>query len=82
MKGLGWSDEEKLLVVAQDGTVHIYSDLSDDFTPFTLGHASDTQSIRFASLTQCREHKSMVLWSVVSGRLDSLLYWVIRAWSR
>lgn len=43
--GLGWSDDEQLLVVAQNGTVRCYSDLSDDFTPFTLGHDSESEGV-------------------------------------
>jgi hypothetical protein len=40
IRGLGWSEDEKLIVVSQDGTVRCYLNLSDDFTPFTLGHVS------------------------------------------
>ncbi|KAB8343224.1 hypothetical protein FH972_022814 [Carpinus fangiana] len=45
IKGLGWSEDEKLLVVAQDGAVRCYSDLSDDFTPFSLGHEAEEQGV-------------------------------------
>jgi WD40 repeat protein len=38
IKGLGWSEDEKLLVVTDDGTVRCYYDLQGDFAPFTLGH--------------------------------------------
>lgn len=38
IRGLGWSDEEKLLVVTEDGTVRCYYDLQGDFTQFSLGH--------------------------------------------
>lgn len=38
IKGLGWSEDEKLLVVTEDGTVRCYYDLQGDFIPFTLGH--------------------------------------------
>lgn len=38
IKGLGWSEDEKLLVVTEDGTVRCYYDLQGDFAPFTLGH--------------------------------------------
>jgi hypothetical protein len=38
IKGLGWSEDEKLLVVTEDGTVRCYYDLQGDFVPFTLGH--------------------------------------------
>lgn len=38
IKGLGWSEDEKLLIVTEDGTVRCYYDLQGDFVPFTLGH--------------------------------------------
>jgi hypothetical protein len=38
VRGLGWSEDEKLLVVTEDGTVRVYHDLQADFVPFTLGH--------------------------------------------
>ncbi|KAF2468812.1 vacuolar protein sorting-associated protein 16 [Lindgomyces ingoldianus] len=52
IKGLGWSEDEKLLVVTEDGTVRCYYDLQGDFVPFTLGHGADehgVQSCRFWS---------------------------------
>ncbi|KAF2189089.1 vacuolar protein sorting-associated protein 16 [Zopfia rhizophila CBS 207.26] len=52
IKGLGWSDDEKLLVVTEDGTVRCYYDLQGDFVPFTLGHGAEehgVQSCRFWS---------------------------------
>jgi hypothetical protein len=38
IRGLGWSEDEKLLVIAEDGTVRCYSDLQGEFTQFSLGH--------------------------------------------
>ena len=38
IRGLGWSEDEKLFVVAEDGTVRCYADLQGDFTQFSLGH--------------------------------------------
>ena len=38
IRGLGWSEDEKLLVVSEDGMVRCYSDLQGDFTQFSLGH--------------------------------------------
>jgi vacuolar protein sorting-associated protein 16 len=35
---MGWSEDEKLLVVSEDGTVRCYVDLQSDFEPFSLGH--------------------------------------------
>jgi hypothetical protein len=52
IKGLGWSDDEKLLVVTEDGTVHCYFGLHGDFQPFLLGHGAEeygVQSCRFWS---------------------------------
>lgn len=41
MKGLGWSEDEKLLVVSYDGTVRCYYDLQGDFTQFSLGREAE-----------------------------------------
>ncbi|KAK8123458.1 hypothetical protein PG999_003376 [Apiospora kogelbergensis] len=41
IKGLGWSEDEKLLVVSYDGTVRCYLDLQGDFTQFSLGQAAE-----------------------------------------
>lgn len=38
MRGLGWSDKEELLVVAEDGTVRRYFGLDGEFTSFSLGN--------------------------------------------
>ena len=40
IRGLGWSEDERLLVVTQDGTVRCYYDLQGDFIQFSLGHVS------------------------------------------
>ncbi|KAH7342777.1 vacuolar protein-like protein sorting vps16 [Rhexocercosporidium sp. MPI-PUGE-AT-0058] len=48
IKGLGWSEEEKLIVVTADGTVRCY-DLQGDFSQFTLGHGSEEYGV-----TACR----------------------------
>ncbi|EHY53179.1 Vacuolar protein sorting-associated protein 16 [Exophiala dermatitidis] len=41
IKGLGWSDDERLLVITEDGTVHCYFGLHGDFQPFSLGHGAE-----------------------------------------
>ncbi|KAB5570107.1 Vps16, N-terminal region-domain-containing protein [Coniochaeta sp. 2T2.1] len=41
IKGLGWSADEKLLVITNDGTVRCYYGLQDDFTQFSLGHGAE-----------------------------------------
>ncbi|KXT17378.1 hypothetical protein AC579_3876 [Pseudocercospora musae] len=45
IKSVGWSEDEKLLVVTDDGSVRIYPDLQGDFTPFTLGHGADEHGV-------------------------------------
>lgn len=40
IRGLGWSDDERLLAITEDGTVRCYYGLSGDFTPFSLGSVS------------------------------------------
>ena len=52
IRGLGWSDDERLLVVTEDGTVRCYYGLHGDFNPFSLGHGSEefgVKSCRFWS---------------------------------
>lgn len=41
IKGLGWSEDESLLVITADGTVRCYYDLQGDFTQFSLGHGAE-----------------------------------------
>ncbi|KAF2723728.1 vacuolar protein sorting-associated protein 16 [Polychaeton citri CBS 116435] len=45
IKGLGWSEDERLLVVTSDGTVRSYDDLQGDFSPFTLGHGAEDYGV-------------------------------------
>ncbi|KAI9740267.1 MAG: hypothetical protein M1834_004845 [Cirrosporium novae-zelandiae] len=52
IRGLGWSEDEKLLVVTQDGNVRCYYDLQGDFTQFSLGSEAEevgVESCRFWS---------------------------------
>ncbi|KXX78949.1 putative vacuolar protein sorting-associated protein 16 [Madurella mycetomatis] len=46
IKGLGWSEDEKLLVVTTDGTVRCYYDLQGEFTQFSLGNGSDEAGVK------------------------------------
>ncbi|KAK8154377.1 vacuolar protein-like protein sorting vps16 [Phyllosticta citrichinensis] len=46
IKGLGWSSEEQLLVISEDGSVRCYQDLQGDFTPFSLGNGADEVGVR------------------------------------
>jgi WD40 repeat protein len=45
IKGLGWSEEENLIVVTADGTVRCYYDLQGDFTQFTLGNGAEEYGV-------------------------------------
>ncbi|KAM5444300.1 Vacuolar protein sorting-associated protein 16 [Microsporum ferrugineum] len=45
IRGLGWSDDEKLLAITEDGTVRCYYGLSGDFTPFSLGSAAEEYGV-------------------------------------
>lgn len=52
IKGLGWSEDERLLIVAEDGSFNIYFGLHGDFHPYSLGHDAEevgVHSIRFWS---------------------------------
>ncbi|PHH87147.1 hypothetical protein CDD83_9262 [Cordyceps sp. RAO-2017] len=44
IRGLGWSEEESLLVVTADGNVRCY-DLQGDFSNFSLGHGADNYGV-------------------------------------
>ena len=42
----GWSEDERLLVVTDDGNVRSYADLQGDFSPFSLGHGADEYGVK------------------------------------
>ncbi|KAL8661171.1 MAG: hypothetical protein Q9202_005828 [Teloschistes flavicans] len=46
IRGLGWSEDERLLVIADDGTVRCYNDLQGDFTQFSLGFGAEQHKVR------------------------------------
>ncbi|KAI2637508.1 vacuolar protein sorting-associated protein [Xylaria nigripes] len=46
VKGLGWSEDERLLVVSYDGTVRCYYDLQGDFNQFSLGRMAEDFGVR------------------------------------
>jgi vacuolar protein sorting-associated protein 16 len=72
IKGLGWSEDEKLLVVTQDGTVRCYYDLQGDFTQFSLGHGAEEFGV-----VACRYvFRSMPSTRTKFGQL--LLHWFRR----
>ena len=45
MVAVGWSEDERLLVVTSDGTVRSYADLQGDFSPFSLGHGAEEYGV-------------------------------------
>ncbi|EEP80188.1 conserved hypothetical protein [Uncinocarpus reesii 1704] len=46
IRGLGWSEDEKLLVVTEDGTARCYYGLNGDFSPFSLGSAAEEHGVK------------------------------------
>ncbi|KAJ5629858.1 hypothetical protein N7528_003515 [Penicillium herquei] len=46
IRGIGWSDKEELLLVAEDGTVRRYFGLDGDFTTFSLGSGAEEYGVR------------------------------------
>ncbi|KAJ5697427.1 hypothetical protein N7488_011111 [Penicillium malachiteum] len=46
IRGIGWSDKEELLLVAEDGTVRRYFGLDGDFTSFSLGSGAEEYGVR------------------------------------
>ncbi|KAG9237716.1 vacuolar protein-like protein sorting vps16 [Amylocarpus encephaloides] len=46
IKGLGWSETERLIVVTSDGTVRCYYDLQGEFTQFSLGHGTEEYGVK------------------------------------
>ncbi|KAL4740896.1 Vps16, N-terminal region-domain-containing protein [Aspergillus similis] len=46
IRGFGWSDQEELLVITEDGTVRRYFGLYGDFTSFSLGNGAEEYGVR------------------------------------
>ena len=46
IKGFGWSEDERLLVVTEDGSVRCYYDLQGDFTQFSLGNDAEDVGVK------------------------------------
>ena len=46
IKGIGWSEDERLLVVTEDGTVRCYYGLHGEFTTFSLGNGAEDHGVR------------------------------------
>ena len=45
VRGIGWSDDERLLVVTRDGVVRCYVNLQGDFTQFSLGNGAEEYGV-------------------------------------
>lgn len=52
IKGLGWSEDEKLIVVTKDGVVRCYYDLQGDFTQFSLGNGAEESGVQSCRCVQ------------------------------
>jgi vacuolar protein sorting-associated protein 16 len=46
IKGLGWSENEQLLVITEEGTVRCYYDLQGDFDQFSLGNGAEEFGVK------------------------------------
>ncbi|KAH8154271.1 uncharacterized protein LAJ45_02039 [Morchella importuna] len=67
IRGLGWSEDEKLLVITEDGTVRCYYDLQGDFTQFTLGNDAETIGV-----VECRFWSTGFVALLTNNRLISV----------
>ncbi|KAI9882725.1 MAG: Mitochondrial-processing peptidase subunit alpha [Watsoniomyces obsoletus] len=46
IKGLGWSEDEQLIIVTKDGTVRCYHDLQGEFSQFSLGKIAEDVGVK------------------------------------
>lgn len=46
IKAVGWSDDERLVVIAEDGVFHVYDGLYGEFAPYNLGHGADEEGVK------------------------------------
>ncbi|KAK2748113.1 hypothetical protein FQN57_001236 [Myotisia sp. PD_48] len=67
IRGLGWSEDEKLLVVTEDGTVRCYYGLNGDFVPFSLGSVAEEYGVR-----ECRFWSSGFVALLSNNQLVSI----------
>ncbi|OIW33776.1 vacuolar protein sorting-associated protein 16 [Coniochaeta ligniaria NRRL 30616] len=67
IKGLGWSVDEKLLVITNDGTVRCYYGLQDDFTQFSLGNGAEE-----AGVNSCRFYDDGMVALLLNNALISV----------
>ncbi|KXJ94396.1 vacuolar protein sorting-associated protein [Microdochium bolleyi] len=68
IKGLGWSEDEKLLVVGYDGTVRCYYGLQGDFTQFSLGREAEDFGV-----SSCRFFDTGMVALLTNNTLVSVL---------
>lgn len=55
IRGLGWSDDEKLLIITKDGTVRCYVDLQGEFSQFSLGNGAEEYGVESCRYVGCCE---------------------------
>ncbi|KAI0480552.1 Vps16, N-terminal region-domain-containing protein [Xylariaceae sp. FL0804] len=67
IKGIGWSEGEKLLVVGYDGTVRCYYNLQGDFTQFSLGREAEDFGVQ-----SCRFHDNGMVALLTNNALVSV----------
>ena len=58
IKGLGWSNEERLIVVTADGTVRCYFDLQGEFNQFSLGNGAEEYGVKACRFVYSRTDSS------------------------
>lgn len=46
IRGIGWSEDERLLVITGDGTVRCYTGLHGEFSTFTLGNVAEEFGVK------------------------------------
>ena len=73
IRGLGWSEDEKLLIVTKDGSVRCYYDLQGDFTQFSLGNVSTVRARGNESSLMVQNPGCGGTWSHF---LPFLVYWI------
>lgn len=76
IRGLGWSDDEKLLVVTKDGTVRCYVDLQDDFSQFSLGNGAEEYGVESCRYVPARHHSVFSCISSVFCILTVQISWL------
>jgi len=68
IKGLGWSEDEKLLVVGYDGAVRCYYGFQGDFAQFSLGREAEDFGVK-----ECRFYDTGMVALLTNNALVSVL---------